>query len=254
MARAQGWYEPDDEVDAALPYLCRDLGWDDRAWKANEHSFGLLLGVLAPGPARARGRCGEVLGRAARDRGRLHVRRHRHPRRPEDRPRARRLLRGQQAGPVPPRAGGRREPAVRGRVVRRHVLRRDAPPRARPAAHGRARWPRDAPRRSRARAERGNARGATGRAMRPIRPRSATYGINEHVHTLVRVPVGVRPRGARRAPDRAGRRVRGDGGPADRRALLRIPGVGRSAATWFTQTCYGYQGASLVARRAGWRR
>ena len=33
MAQAQGWYEPDDEVDAALPYLCRDLGWDDRNWE-----------------------------------------------------------------------------------------------------------------------------------------------------------------------------------------------------------------------------
>lgn len=43
MARAHGWYEPDDEVDAALPYLCRDLGWDDRNWRANEHSFTLLL-------------------------------------------------------------------------------------------------------------------------------------------------------------------------------------------------------------------
>ena len=49
MARAQGWYEPDDAVDAALPYVCRDLGWDDRAWRGNEHSFGLLLGRLRPG-------------------------------------------------------------------------------------------------------------------------------------------------------------------------------------------------------------
>jgi hypothetical protein len=39
----------------------------------------------------------------------------------------------------------------------------------------------------------------------------------------------------------AGRRIGGK--------LLRIPLVGRSAATWFTQTVYGYQGASLVARK-----
>ena len=48
MARDQGWYEPDDEVDAALPYLTRDCGWNDLTWKANEHSFGLLLGLLEP--------------------------------------------------------------------------------------------------------------------------------------------------------------------------------------------------------------
>src|SRR5439155_10828732 len=49
MAKAQGWYEPDDEVDAALPYVCRDLGWDDRTWRANEHSFTLLLECVRPG-------------------------------------------------------------------------------------------------------------------------------------------------------------------------------------------------------------
>ena len=43
LAKEQGWYEPDDEVDRVLPYLCRDLGWDDRNWRANEHSFDLLL-------------------------------------------------------------------------------------------------------------------------------------------------------------------------------------------------------------------
>lgn len=42
-AREETWYEPDDDVDAALPYLCRDLGWDDSTWRANEHSFDTLL-------------------------------------------------------------------------------------------------------------------------------------------------------------------------------------------------------------------
>ena len=43
MAKAQGWYEPDDAVDSVLPFVCRDLGWDDLSWLANEHSFSLLL-------------------------------------------------------------------------------------------------------------------------------------------------------------------------------------------------------------------
>jgi SAM-dependent methyltransferase len=43
LAKEQGWYEPDDAVDRALPYVCRDLGWDDRNWRANEHSFDVLL-------------------------------------------------------------------------------------------------------------------------------------------------------------------------------------------------------------------
>jgi len=43
MAKSQGWYEPDDEVDAHLPYLNRDLDWDDKNWRATEHSFSLLL-------------------------------------------------------------------------------------------------------------------------------------------------------------------------------------------------------------------
>ena len=43
LAREQGWYEADDRIDAALPFLNRDLGWADRAWGATEHGFGLLL-------------------------------------------------------------------------------------------------------------------------------------------------------------------------------------------------------------------
>ena len=49
LARAEGWYEPDDEVDAHLPFLCRDLGWDDPNWLANERSFSLLLERVRPG-------------------------------------------------------------------------------------------------------------------------------------------------------------------------------------------------------------
>jgi SAM-dependent methyltransferase/uncharacterized protein YbaR (Trm112 family) len=42
-ARAEGWYEPDDEIDSHLPYLNRDLGWNDPTWGANQHSFQVLL-------------------------------------------------------------------------------------------------------------------------------------------------------------------------------------------------------------------
>ena len=42
-ARAEGWYEPDDAVDAVLPFVNRDLGWEDPNWGANAHSFQVLL-------------------------------------------------------------------------------------------------------------------------------------------------------------------------------------------------------------------
>lgn len=41
-ARAEGWYEPDDAVDAVLPFV-RELGLDDLNWLANGHSFQVLL-------------------------------------------------------------------------------------------------------------------------------------------------------------------------------------------------------------------
>jgi len=43
LAREQGWYEVDDRIDATLPFLNRDLGWDDRAWGATAHGFQMLL-------------------------------------------------------------------------------------------------------------------------------------------------------------------------------------------------------------------
>lgn len=42
-ARAEGWYEPDDRVDAVLPFVNRELGWTDTNWLANGHSFQVLL-------------------------------------------------------------------------------------------------------------------------------------------------------------------------------------------------------------------
>ena len=53
LAREQGWYEADDRIDAALPFLNRDLGWDDRAWGATEHGFQLLLDRYVRPGARA---------------------------------------------------------------------------------------------------------------------------------------------------------------------------------------------------------
>jgi ubiquinone/menaquinone biosynthesis C-methylase UbiE/uncharacterized protein YbaR (Trm112 family) len=38
-ARAEGWYGEDDSTDLLLPAV----PWDDPTWSANEHSFGLLL-------------------------------------------------------------------------------------------------------------------------------------------------------------------------------------------------------------------
>lgn len=42
-ARKESWYEPDEEVDAVLPFVCRDLGWTDSVWAGNEQSFQALL-------------------------------------------------------------------------------------------------------------------------------------------------------------------------------------------------------------------
>ena len=49
LAREQGWYEADDRVDAALPFLNSQLGWDDRSWGATEYGFRLLLERIRPG-------------------------------------------------------------------------------------------------------------------------------------------------------------------------------------------------------------
>jgi SAM-dependent methyltransferase len=48
-ARAEGWYEPDDAVDAVLPFVNRELGWNDSNWLANGHSFEVLLGRYIDG-------------------------------------------------------------------------------------------------------------------------------------------------------------------------------------------------------------
>lgn len=47
LASEQGWYEADDRVDAALPFLNSLLGWEDRSWGATEHGFRILLDRFA---------------------------------------------------------------------------------------------------------------------------------------------------------------------------------------------------------------
>jgi len=48
-AKSEGWYEPDDAVDAVLPFVNRELGWNDPNWLANGHSFEVLLGRYIDG-------------------------------------------------------------------------------------------------------------------------------------------------------------------------------------------------------------
>jgi len=77
------------------------------------------------------------------------------------------------------------------------------------------------------------------------------HGINEHVHTLYAylwafARSGLLVRRVEQAEgygELAGRRVAG--------RLLRLPLVGRSAATFFSQSFHGYSGVSLYARKRG---
>jgi hypothetical protein len=78
-----------------------------------------------------------------------------------------------------------------------------------------------------------------------------SFGINEHVHTLYEylwafARAGLVVRRVEHAEGDADLRRRRIGGK-----LRVLPVVGRSAATWFAQTCYGYSGVSLFARKVG---
>jgi uncharacterized protein YbaR (Trm112 family)/2-polyprenyl-3-methyl-5-hydroxy-6-metoxy-1,4-benzoquinol methylase len=42
-AKGEDWYVPEEEVDTNLPYVCRELGWDDPVWASNEYSFSRFL-------------------------------------------------------------------------------------------------------------------------------------------------------------------------------------------------------------------
>jgi SAM-dependent methyltransferase/uncharacterized protein YbaR (Trm112 family) len=48
-ARTEGWYEPDDTVDAVLPFVNEELGWNELTWLANGYSFQVLLDRFVEG-------------------------------------------------------------------------------------------------------------------------------------------------------------------------------------------------------------
>jgi ubiquinone/menaquinone biosynthesis C-methylase UbiE/uncharacterized protein YbaR (Trm112 family) len=247
MAKAQGWYEPDDEVDAKLPYLCRDLGWDDRTWRANEHSFSLLLERVRPGMRVLEVGAGK--GWAAQHlvpRGVDYV--------------AADILadpnvglgRGtffeRRVGPFARvQADGEHLPFADGTfdlvycvAALHHALdlRLMVSELARVTRRGGL---------VAALNEGTRALGASGEVEDQAEEKE--FGINEHVHTLYAylwafARAGLLVRRVEHAEgddDLRGRRVGG--------RLRRLPVVGRSAATWFAQTCYGYSGVSLFARK-----
>ena len=253
IARDQGWYEPDDEVDAVLPYVNRDLGWDDLTWGANEHSFGLLLDVLRPGmrvlevgAAKCWGaqhvipRGCEYVGtdiladpKIGLGRGAFYEERLGRP-----------FLRVQADGESLPFAPGSFDVAYCVATLH-HALDLGAMVQelarvTRPGGH--------------VLALNEGTRAVWRRGTAPDQAEELTYGINEHVHTLYGylwsfTRAGLVVRRVEQADgyeELAGRRIGG--------TLLKLPLVGRSAATWFTQSCYGYQGVSLVARKLAARR
>jgi ubiquinone/menaquinone biosynthesis C-methylase UbiE/uncharacterized protein YbaR (Trm112 family) len=251
MAREEGWYEADDEVDAHLPFLCRDLGWDDRNWRANEHSFSLLLDrharpgmrVLEVGAAKCWGAqhlvprgCEYVgtdiladpligLGRGAFYEQRVGP-----------------FRRVQADGEHLPFADGTFDLAYCVATLH-HALDLD-------------RMVRELARVTR----RGGVVAALNEGTRAVRrsgevpdqQHERAFGINEHVHTLYAYLWAFTRAGlvVRRVEQAEGyehlrrRRIAG--------RLLRLPVVGRSASTFFSQTCHGYSGVSLYARKM-WR-
>ena len=248
MARAEGWYEPDDEVDAHLPYLTRDLAWEDRTWKANEHSFSLLLErfvrpgmrVLEVGAAKAWAAQHLVplgveyvatdiladpnigLGRGAFYEARVGP-----------------FSRIQADGEHLPFASGAFDLAYCVAALHHALdLQRMVAEMARVT-------------------RRGGMVAALNEGTRAVRAsgevedqeHEKSFGINEHVHTLpayvwafTRSGLAVRRvEHAEGDDDLRGRRIGG--------RLRRLPVVGRSTATWFAQMCYGYSGVSLFARK-----
>jgi SAM-dependent methyltransferase len=248
MARAEGWYEPDDEVDAHLPYLTRDLDWEDTTWKANEHSFGLLLGryvrpgmrVLEVGAAKAWAARHLVplgveyvatdiladpnigLGRGAFYEARV--------------------------GPFARvQADGEHLPFVDGAFDLVYCV---------AALHHALDLGRMVAEMARV-TRRGGTVAALNEGTRAVRASGAvddqehekSFGINEHVHTLYAYLWAFWANGLV-----VGRveHAEGDDDLRDRRVggkLRRLPLVGRPAATWLAQTCYGYSGVSLYSRK-----
>ncbi len=248
MARAQGWYAPDDEVDAHLPYVCRDLGWDDRNWRANEHSFTLLLEryvrpgmrVLEVGAAKCWGAqhlvprgCDYVATDILADpsiglgRGAFYERR------------VGPFGRVQADGEHLPFAS-RSFDLVYCVAALHHALDLGAMVREMARVARRGAVVAALNEGTRALARSGDV---------PEQAEEKGFGINEHVHTLpaylwafARAGLLVRRiEQAEGCEELARRRIAG--------RLLRLPAVGRSAATLFAQSCHGYSGVSVYARR-----
>jgi SAM-dependent methyltransferase len=248
MAHEEGWYEPDDEVDAHLPFLCRDLGWDDRTWRANEHSFSLLLDryvrpgmrVLEVGAAKCWAAqhllplgCDyvgtDILDDANIGLGRGAFYEHR----------AGAFHRVQADGEHLPFASGCFDLAYCVAALH-HALDLGAmvSELARVTRRGGLVC---------ALNEGTRALGRPGDV--PDQEHEKGFGINEHVHTLPaylwafwrRGLVVTRVEQAEGNEDLRRRRIAG--------RLLRLPLVGRSASTLFSQSCHGYSGVSLYARK-----
>ena len=248
MARVQGWYEPDDDVDAHLPYLNRDLAWDDKNWRATEHSFTLLLDryvrpgmrVLEVGAAKAWASqhlvplgCEYVatdiladpvigLGRGSFYEARVGA-----------------FGRVQADGEHLPFASDVFDVTYCIAALH-HALDLTAMVREMSRVTRKGGW-------VCALNEGTRALGAASDV--PDQQEEKGFGINEHVHTLYAYLWAFSRSGlvVRRVEQAEGyeelarRRVAG--------GLLRLPGVGRSAATFFSQTCHGYSGVSIYARR-----
>jgi uncharacterized protein YbaR (Trm112 family) len=244
MAKAQGWYEPDDEVDRHLPFLCRDLGWEDKNWRANEHSFSLLLEryvrpgmrVLEVGAAKC------WAGQHLLPRGVEYV--------------ATDILadenvglgRGEFFGSFPRvQADGEHLPFADGAFDLAYCV---------AALHhaldlwGMVRELARVTRRGGVVAALNEGTRALGRSGDvPEQAEERSFGINEHVHSVYAylwafVRAGLLVRRVEQADgyaELARRRIAG--------RLLRLPLVGRSASTLFAQTCHGYAGVSIYARK-----
>ena len=246
IATDHGWYEPDDTVDAALPYVCRDLGWDDLSWRASEHSFGFLLDVLRPGmkvlevgAAKCWGSqhviprgCDYVgtdilvdpkvgLGRGAFYEERVGP-----------------FLRVQADGESLPFAAESFDVAYCVATLH-HALDLAAMVREMARVTRRGGW---------VMALNEGTRAVTASPDAPEQEEERRYGINEHVHTLyaylwafARAGLVVcRVESAEGYHYLSGRRAG---------RLLRLPVVGRVAATLYTQSFDGYQGATFVTRK-----
>ncbi len=252
MAREQEWYEPDDEVDAVLPYVCRDLGWDDPTWRATEYSFASLLELLRPGMrvleigaakcwgsqhVIARG-CTYVGADILADpniglgRGLFYEELAGQP-----------FLRVQADGEGLPFASASFDVtycvATLHHALDLGAMVGEMSRVTRPGGH--------------VLALNEGSRALRQGANAPTQEEALGFGINEHVHTIYAYVWALARHGV------LVRRIfQADGydGIAGTRAggtLLRLPLVGRAAATLYTQSCCGYQGVSLVGRRLGRR-